>query len=620
MMNLLIGLIVLMPLGGACLILLGGRVWSRRVTEGLAVGAVAAATVASALAWPLSGGDGTTLELFRWLHSGTLQVSVAFHFDRLAACLCLMVSGVATLIHLYAVAYLQKEPTVNRFFVLLNLFVFAMLTLLLADNLLLLFLGWEGVGFCSYGLIGYWYSKEANASAGRKAFLVTRSADLFLLIAILWLFQLTGTLNLSAINFQAGSLPTATVTALGLLLLAGACGKSAQLPFMTWLPDAMAGPTPVSALIHAATMVTAGVYLLCRLLPLLVLSPIALAAIATVGSLTALYGAACALAQRDLKRLLAYSTMSQVGYMFLAVGAATVSGALFHLLVHAFFKALLFLAAGCVIHLAGGEQQLDYLRGLGRRHPLLFWSLLVGGLCLAGAPLTSGFFSKDAILLATFSQGSFHYRVLGILGLTAALLTALYSFRLLYVLCGARHPVANEHKISADMLWPLLPLALLGLGGGLLNLPPLWGGRLPLQQSLEPFAPTGHPDLGLELAISATASLLVLGAWLWSRHRYWRGPLLHPAGRIEGFFLRGGEADRWQEELLQRPFRTLATAWRQIDEELLGGIYRGAARLCLLCGQQLRRLTSGYLPHYLAAMAIGLGALLGWLLLQQTHF
>lgn len=616
MSDALIGLIVLLPLCGAGLIILGGRCWPRRVTELLAVLAVGAATVASALAWPLAAGDGTTLELFNWLQSGSFQVSFAFHFDRLAACMCLMVTGVATLIHIFAISYLHKEPEVSRFFALLNLFVFAMLTLLLADNLLLLLLGWEGVGFCSYALIGFWYQKEANASAGRKAFLVTRSADLFLLVAILWLFQLTGTLNMAAINAQAATLPVATVTALGLLLLAGACGKSAQLPFMTWLPDAMAGPTPVSALIHAATMVTAGVYLLCRLFPLLSLSTTAMTAVATIGAITALYGAACALAQRDLKRLLAYSTMSQVGYMFLAVGAGTVSGALFHLLVHAFFKALLFMAAGCVIHLAAGEQKLAYLQGVARRHPLLLWPLLAGGLCLAGVPLTGGFFSKDAILMATFMAGGQYYQFLGGVGLLAALLTALYSFRLLYVLCGKRQPAAISHTLPISMLWPLLPLALLGLGGGLLNLPPMWGGNLRLQHLLETLDASLHHHLSAELILAATATLLVLTAWLWSRYRYWQRPALRPADRVEAFFLRGGDADRWQEELLQRPFRTLATGWRQFDEEFLGGLYRGAALLCMESGQQLRRLTSGQLPHYLTAMALGLSALLGWLLLQ----
>jgi NADH-quinone oxidoreductase subunit L len=362
-------------------------------------------------------------------------------------------------------------------------------------------------------------------------------------------------------------------------------------------------------------MVTAGVYLLCRLFPFIRLSPVAMAAVATIGTLTALYGALCALAQRDVKRLLAYSTMSQVGYMFLAIGAGTVSGAMFHLLVHAFFKALLFMAAGCVIHLAGGEQQLAYLRGAARRYPLLFWTLLAGGLCLAGVPLTGGFFSKDAILLATFSAGGAYYAVLGGLGLLAALLTALYSFRLLFVLCGSRQPVAIAHDLPLNMLWPLLPLALLGLLGGLLNLPTLWGGSQRLQRFIESVS-NSHHHPNSELLMTATATLLVLAAWLWNRYRHGQTATVRPAGRLEGFLLRGCDADRWQEELLQRPFRTLATGWRRFDEDFLGGLYRGTALLCLESGRQLRRLTSGRLSHYLTAMALGLGALLAWLLLE----
>ena len=289
--------------------------------------------------------------------------------------MALMVTWVSTLIHLYAVGYMREEADYARFFALLNLFVFAMLTIVLADNLLLLFLGWEGVGFCSYGLIGFWYRKGDNADAGRKAFLVTRVGDVFLSVALLWLFALLGTLSVSGINAQAASLAPTTVTILTLLLLGGACGKSAQLPLMTWLPDAMAGPTPVSALIHAATMVTAGVYLLCRFFPLVSLSPFGMAAIATVGAFTAFYAATCALAQREIKKVLAYSTMSQIGYMFLAVGAGSVTGAMFHLFTHAFFKALLFMGAGCVIHLCGEENDILRMGGLARRAPLVFCPL-----------------------------------------------------------------------------------------------------------------------------------------------------------------------------------------------------------------------------------------------------
>jgi NADH-quinone oxidoreductase subunit L len=549
-----------------------------------------------------------------------LQVPIVLRFDRLAASMALMVTGVSTLIHLYSTGYLERREDAVRFFALLNLFVFAMLTVVLADNLLLLLLGWEGVGFCSYALIGFWYREKENASAGRKAFLVTRCADVFLLGALLWLFQLTGTLSITAINAQAAALAPGTVTLLALLLLTGACGKSAQLPFMTWLPDAMAGPTPVSALIHAATMVTAGVYLLCRLFPLISLSPTGLAAIAVVGTLTALYAASCALAQRDIKRVLAYSTMSQVGYMFLAVGVGTVSGAMFHLLTHAFFKALLFMAAGGIIHLAGGENDLFRLGGLARRSPAVFWLLLAGILCLAGVPLTGGFFSKDAILLASFAKGSLLFQLLGLLGLLTALLTAMYSFRMLYLVGPARNGSSQEaHPLPLSMLWTLVPLALLGLGGGLLNLPEAWGGDLLLERLLAgPILAGGEAAHRLELILGLTAAGLSLAGWLWARWRYAAKPEPAPASSATAFFLQGWQADRVIDTLLVGPFRALARFWAlTLDDGLLeGGVFL-APRSCLGFGRQLRRLTTGRLSHYLTALACGLAAIMVWVLLRS---
>jgi NADH-quinone oxidoreductase subunit L len=616
----LIFLIPLLPLAGALINMLGGRFWPRPVTESLAVAAVAGATLAAALLWPLSGGEGTTVELFGWLRAGPLQVPMVLHFDRLAACMALMVTGVSTLIHVYGTGYLHRKEDAVRFFVLLNLFVFAMLTVVLADNLLLLLLGWEGVGFCSYALIGYWYREEENASAGRKAFLVTRCADVFLLAAILWLFQLTGTLSITAINAQAPFLAPGTVTLLALLFLVGASGKSAQLPFMTWLPDAMAGPTPVSALIHAATMVTAGVYLLCRVFPLVSQSPTGMAAIAAVGTLTALYAATCALVQRDIKRLLAYSTMSQIGYMFLAVGAGTVSGAMFHLLTHAFFKALLFMAAGCIIHLAAGEMDLFKLGGLARRAPWVFWTLLAGILCLAGIPLTGGFFSKDAILLASFAQGGTFYQILGLLGLLTALLTAMYSFRLIYLVGPGRNSSPGEaHHLPSAMVWTLVPLALSGLAGGLLNLPAAWGGNQLLEGLLAaPLIAEGEAGHGLELALGLTAAGLSLAGLLWARWRYAGQPQPSRLGPAGTFFLKGWQADRAIETLLLGPFRAIARFWASIvdDRFLEGGVFL-AARSCEGFGQQLRRLTTGRLGHYLTALAFGLGALMVWVLLQS---
>src|SRR5210317_610123 len=474
----LLFLIPLLPLCCAVINMLFGMRLPRLFAEIMAVTGVAGAFLLTILFWGYAEGEGTRVVIFTWLNSGAVDVSFAMNFDRLAAPMTLMVTGVATLIHLYAVGYMHEEEDYARFFGLLNLFVFAMLAIILADNLLVLFLGWDGVGICSYGLIGFWYRTLEHAKAGTKAFLVTRVGDVFLAIALLWLFAATGTLNISEINAQAASISPGVVIVLSLLLLLGACGKSAQLPLMTWLADAMAGPTPVSALIHAATMVTAGVYLLCRLFPLVSLSAVGMTAITAIGALTALYAATCAMAQREIKRVLAYSTMSQVGYMFMAVGAGTVTGAMFHLLTHAFFKAVLFMAAGCVIHLAGDENDIYKMGGMARRGPVeLFWVFLAGAVCLAGLPLTGGFFSKDGILLALFTHPDPAYRIFWLMGVLTALLTAFYTFRLVYlVFAGEWRGTGHPHAIPLQMRWPLWPLALLGLIGGMLNLPALVGG------------------------------------------------------------------------------------------------------------------------------------------------
>ncbi len=314
---------------------------------------------------------------------------------------------------------------------------------------------------------------------------------------------------------------------------------------MTWLPDAMAGPTPVSALIHAATMVTAGVYLLCRLFPLVSLSPAGLAVIAAVGALTALYAASCALAQREIKRVLAYSTMSQVGYMFLAVGVGTVGGAMFHLYVHAFFKALLFMGAGCVIHLTGGENDIYRMGGLKKKSPLVFWSFLAGALCLAGAPLTGGFFSKDAILLAAFAEGSLYFKILWGIALFTALLTAVYTFRLLYlVFAGEARTPGKPHGLPAVMTWTLPPLALLGVFGGLFNLPAAWGGNGALQRYLGPLAGEEvHAPHAVEWWLAGLAAALFLVGWLLARWRYATFPGERPSP-AKTFFLHGWQADR----------------------------------------------------------------------------
>ncbi len=615
---LLLFLILLFPLAAAVVNALLGTRLPRGAVVATAVGGVALSALASFLLWPLAAGEGTRATLYTWMASGDFSAAGEIVYDRISAPMALMVTFVATLIHLYAAGYMEEEKDYARFFALLNLFVFAMLVIVLSDNLLLLFLGWEGVGFCSYGLIGFWYFEERNADAGRKAFLVTRVGDVFLGVALLWLFALTGTLSISQINEAAAGFAPGTLFLLSLLLLGGACGKSAQLPFMTWLPDAMAGPTPVSALIHAATMVTAGVYLLCRLFPLVSLSPEAMAVIALVGVATALYAATCAAAQREIKRVLAYSTMSQVGFMFLAVGIGSVSAALFHLFTHAFFKALLFMGAGCVIHMTAGENDIYRMGGLARRDRLLFWCFLIGALCLAGAPLTSGFFSKDGILVTAFASEVPLHRFLWGAGSFIALLTAFYTFRLLYlVFLGAeKRPVgAHRHHLPGVMRWTLVPLAALALLGGLFDLPPLYGGGHALREWLGPLAGIGpHLPHAVEWLLAGVATSIFLLGWVFAHLRYRIAPA--PGESLGArFLLSGWWADRAVYTVVVRPFGSLARFfWKVADGRLIDGSLHTLAEGSNVLGEGLRRLTTGRLHNYLTALGWGGVVMLAWFL------
>ncbi len=615
----LLFLILLFPLFGGIFNALFGMRLPRKIPVALAIGCVAASALSTLALWPLAAAGGTRATLFTWLASGDFVAEFGLLFDPLSSSMALMVAGVSTIIHLYAAGYMEEERDYARFFALLNLFVFAMLTIVLADNLLLLFLGWEGVGFCSYALIGFWFGEESNALAGRKAFLVTRVGDVFLGIAILWLFKLLGTVSIAAVNGQAAVIDPPTVTLLVLLLLGGACGKSAQLPLMTWLPDAMAGPTPVSALIHAATMVTAGVYLLCRLFPLVSLSPAGLAAIATVGALGSLYAATCALAQREIKRVLAYSTMSQIAYMFLAVGAGNVAGAMFHLYTHAFFKALLFMGAGCVIHLAGGQNDIFAMGGLRQKNPLVFWTFLAGALCLAGAPLTGGFFSKDGILLATFTQGTPLFKLLWGLAAVTAFLTALYTFRLVYlVFAGESRGQGHAHHLPPLMTWTLVPLTILGVGGGQLNLPALFGGGEMLRHWLGPLAGAAvHASHATELVLMGLAVVLFVLGWALAHRRNWAAGG-DQAGWVKTFLLQGWKADRLIERTILAPFRGLAAFfWKGTDLTVIDGLLESLGRGSMQAGERLRRLATGRISTYLGALAWGLVVILGWLLVTQ---
>lgn len=651
-MKLYLALILLLPLSGGLFNALVGSKLPRKAGEILACGVIWGAFASALLAF-IDFTSPFKIEYASWLSDFDFKAPLALYLDQLSLSLTLMITFVCGLIHLYSVGYMKDDPSPARYFALLNIFVFAMLTLVLAGNLPLLYLGWEGVGFCSYALIGFWYTEEKNATAGRKAFIVTRIGDTALGVAMVWMFQLFGTTSISELNGMGFLMPGGVITALGILLLIGAAGKSAQLPLSVWLPDAMAGPTPVSAQIHAATMVTAGVYLLARMFPLIGSSTTTLAAIAVTGGITAFYAASCACAQRDLKRILAYSTISQIGYMVLGVGAGALTASTFHLLTHAFFKALLFLGAGCVITALHHQQDIFRMGGVKKQLPYVYWPFLAGALCLAGFPGSGGFFSKDAILGAVFEKGGMLYGSLFALGLVTALLTAFYTFRMLFVVFhgGASTPLSHrpvheqerlvngENQLMAGesrsvgevepvMTITLIPLALIALSGGLLNLPGYLGGRGLLTAflgSIPGFSVPGHSGAAAEIALqisAATVSLLGLGL---ARSRYIGERRTESLRReemglpIAGFLLNGWYLDYLYRLLFIRPFVWLSHfLWKGIDEGAIDGTLDGLARYTMRLGKLPAGWSTGRVATSLVALAGGAAAVLGyvvWLLL-----
>lgn len=483
-----IGLLPAFPLAGFLLLVLSRGLMPRKIAGLIGAGSVGLSfLLAAAICIEFLSGDGQPFQrtLWVWMQVGTLQPGFSFYLDGLSAVMILIISGVGFLIHLYSTGFMADDPGFARFFSYMNLFIASMLVLVLADNLVLLYLGWEGVGLCSYLLIGFWYEKPANGYAARKAFVVTRVGDTSMAVGLFLLFSQLGTLNIQEILTlapQQWSSGSGIAVAAAALLLGGAVGKSAQLPLQTWLPDAMAGPTPISALIHAATMVTAGVYLIARTHVLFELAPSVQMLVAFIGLATLLMAGFTALTQRDIKRILAYSTISQIGYMFLALGVGAWSAAIFHLMTHAFFKALLFLAAGTVILSLHHEHDIFRMGAMRRRLPVAFLSFVVGSAALAALPFTSGFYSKDEILLAALAQPQYGM-LLWSGGVLGAFLTALYSFRLVFVVFfGGDHHAHSAHEgeeahnavienTNPAMFFPLLILGVLSLLGGLIHVP-----------------------------------------------------------------------------------------------------------------------------------------------------
>jgi NADH-quinone oxidoreductase subunit L len=584
---------------------------------------------------------------------GTFQVGMSLLADPLSVLMVLVVTGVGFLIHVYSIGYMQHEDDrlYARFFTFLNLFITSMLILVLADNYLLMYVGWELVGLCSYLLIGFWFHRAdepqspiylkdgekvavpANlnpADSGKKAFIVNRVGDFGFALGVFLIWSTFGTLNFADVFGAAPQVASGTITAITLLLFVGAVGKSAQLPLYVWLPDAMAGPSPVSALIHAATMVTAGVYMIARSHVLYALAPTSSLVVAVIGVATALYAATIALVQTDLKRILAYSTISQLGYMFLAVGVGAYASGMFHLTTHAFFKALLFLAAGSVMHALGDVIDIRRMGGLRQKMPRTYWTFVVGALALAGFPLTSGFFSKDEILAQAFEFSP----VLWAAGLLTALLTAFYTFRALFVAFWGR-PRDQElfdhaHEAREVMTWPLILLAFLALFGGLLGLPPILGIDHALDGWLKPvFVALGGEgeaahglSVGLEwglLGVSSAIALLGIGLAYWF---YIVSPEI-PAGlalRFKSVFkllVNKYYVDELYDAVFVEPGKALARFLAQgIDKTVIDGIIDGGARLIAQGGALLGRLQSGYIRNYALAMFLGVIVLVSYFFLR----
>ena len=577
--------------------------------------------------------SGHVQTLFSWIPSGSLQVDLAFLADPLSLTMCLFVTGIGSLIHLYAVGYMHGDARFSKFFLYLNLFAFSMLMLVLGSNMLVTFLGWEGVGTCSYFLIAFWHEKESAATAGKKAFITNRVGDWGFMMAMFIAFWAVGSLDYSVVNGGAAGMASSTSTAIALFCFVGACGKSAQLPLYLWLPDAMEGPTPVSALIHAATMVTAGVYLMVRINPLLgVADSYAPTIIAIVGAATALFAATIAVAQNDIKKVLAYSTISQLGYMFLAVGSGAYVAAIFHMVTHAFFKALLFLGAGSVIHGMHHQQDMRYMGALRKLMPVTAFTFIIGWLAIAGVPPFAGFWSKDEILLFAYDKSPILY----VVGLVTALLTAFYMTRqVIMVFFGkARwHDAHEEHGAHGDltphespttMVLPLVVLAGLSIVGGIIQLPSwswipgdlahrLENWLVPIVHGSEHELTSNAHDLSGPLALVAIAIALagIAAAFLvYAKHKV---KPFEPQILADGWGY-----DRAVSWAMGKPGRKAFDGIAWADAKIVDGAVNGSGSLVRIAAGRLRKVQSGNVRNYAAAIGSGVVLLLLWFVIGRA--
>jgi len=616
-------LIPLLPFASFLILGLGGH-WIRDKAHLVAVPAVAVSFLLSLFALiEVAGGHHTTLPLYTWLSSGALEVHLGLTIDRLTAVMLILVTGVSTLVHVYTIGYMAGEPGYARFFSYIALFTFSMLMLVLADNFLQLFVFWEAVGLCSYLLIGHWYERASACAAATKAFIANRVGDFGFILGLLLVWLTFGSLDYSEVFARAkdsagmtlnllhpfgGQWDVSVLTVICLLLFVGAVGKSAQVPLHVWLPDAMEGPTPISALIHAATMVTAGVFMVARLAPLYDLAPAAGAVVAIVGGMTMVLGATIALTQTDIKRVVAYSTMSQLGYMMMACGLGAYGAGMYHLLTHGAFKALLFLGCGSVIIALHHEQDMRHMGGLKDKLPVTYWTFLIGSLALAGFPLTAGFFSKDALLVSAWASGPLG-QLLTVFGLLTALLTAFYSFRLVFVTFWGpshvdAHHASHVHEPSPTMTVPLVILAIFSIAAGYLGIPAF----------LEPMFAGGGAEAhhgGAAPAIMLTATLTGVLGIAGAYYVYVLHPELPDRWARQWASLYQLSLNKWYvDEVYDRTIVTpTVTAarelWKRVDVDVVDGAVNGVGRAVAWGGWMLRLVQSGQTQHYALGMALG---------------
>ena len=650
--------VLLIPLLGAILNGFFLRRVPRLVTVTVGTLAIAVPFVISCFLvfGPISAGEVLRTELFTWLsvpyNGGYLEVPFALSLDRLSGILLLIITGVGSLIHLYAGEYMSHEEGVYRFFAYLNLFVFSMLSLVLGANMLVTFLGWEGVGVCSYLLIGYWYSEEANARAGMKAFVANRVGDLGFLLAMFMSVKLFGSIDYSAIaaslTSELASQNAGMITAIGLCLLLGVTGKSAQLPLYIWLPDAMAGPTPVSALIHAATMVTSGIYLMSRMSFMLVYSPTAMTTIAVVGAATALFAATIGLVQNDIKKVLAYSTVSQLGFMVLGCGVGAFQFGVAHLMTHAFFKALLFLGAGSVIHAMHHEQDIRKMGGLIKKMPVTGWTFVIGTLAIIGFPGFSGFFSKDEILYYAWS-GSFGHPMLWAVGALAAACTSFYMVRLTYLVffgeSRVEHAHAHDdhhhaHEIHENpwpMTAPLVILAVLSIVGGYISMPHsimhllgIHADENLITQWLYPVIESAkqvmietqgeaHGSAALEWGLMGTSTAIMVIMSLFAITLYKSGPkggdsIAQSVGGLYRLILDKWRIDELYQAMIYEPLKKVGDVFFKVgDRAIIEGIINEGPRGIYLVTSVLSDIQSGLVRNYLKLVFVAMIALGAWI-------